>query len=428
MGGPLPGKLDIAPLQREVLARAGKPPLQLTATRTHLTHVFWARNVVLLALGLWIGFVPGQATSPWVLGILGVAGIINLLTWVRLRQPGAVAYEEFLVQMLADVSLITAGLHHSGGDASSIAVLSFIPLTIAAATLPGRQTFLVFGSIFALDELVCHYLPGGIWPNPAERRIDLLAAALIAYFVFSMARGSRLHEQLLARMREKYLDQRHSAELGTLAAAAAHQLSTPLATLAVVVGELRAGAGAAEQQRALELMARQIDSCKDISSRLLAFTGHERVEGGGRMAADKFVARIVEKCRLMQPWMAIEHRALGAPPAPQIVADSSLEHAILVLLHSSPGVLRQIEIAEDWDERHLRIRLFDYGPVSSVYADEPGGTPLFAARVPPDSKHFDLLMARAAIDRFGGRSDARLHGEGALCMELILPLSAHEPG
>lgn len=427
MTNDLPGKLDPASLGLAPSARAGDPPLQLTATRAHLRQVFWARNLVLVAVGMWIFFMPGDRPSPWLLTILAGAALVNLMTWVRLRQLAPVTHGEFLVQMLSDVALITAGLHHSGGDASAIADLSFIPLTIAAATLPWRLTLIVFVAIFTLDELVCHYLPGAIWPDPAERRIDLLAGAVVACFVFSMAKGSRMHEALLDRMREKYREQRHAAELGTLAASAAHQLSSPLATLAVVVGELRASPGGSTEQRgALDVMARQIDLCKQISSRLLAFTGHERAEGGGRMAADQFVARIVEKCRLMQPWMAIEHRANGVRPAPDILIDSSLEQAILVLLHSSPGVLRQIEIAHEWDAQSLKIQLYDYGPVSSVSADDPAGTPLFSSRPAPESRHFDLLMARAAIHRFGGTLDARLHGEDALCMELTLPLSTRD--
>ena len=423
MANNLSDNLDAASLPLDPAERAGKPPLQLTATRTHLNQVFWVRNVVLVVVGLWIAAVAVEPLSPWGAAVFGAAALINLATWIRLRRPAAVTYGEFLVQTLSDVALIGAGLHLAGGD-SGFADLSFIPLVIAAGTLPWRLTLIVFAAIFSLHELVCHYLPGAVWPDPTERRIETRAGGLIAYFVYCMARGSRLHEELLARMREKYLDQRHAAELGTVAASAVDQLSSPLSTLAVVVGELRSNLGpSAEQRRALEVMARQIHTCKEISSRLLEFTGHGRAEGGGNMAADQFVARIVEKCRLMQPWTAIEQRPNGSPPVPEIVADSSLEQAILVLLHASPGVLRQIEIAYEWDDRHLKIRLYDYGPVSSVYADDPAGTPLFSARVPPESKHFDLLMAKAAIHRFGGKIDSRLHGEGSLCMELTLPLS-----
>src|SRR5688500_6973829 len=143
----LPGKLELPSLPLGRAARAGEPPLQLTATRTHLSQVFWSRNVVLAAVLAWMGLTRAEFSSLWVPAISAVALLINLVTWIRLRQPVPVTYGEFLVQILADVALIGAGLHHSGGD-STIAVLSFVPLTIAAATLPWQQTLIVFIAIF----------------------------------------------------------------------------------------------------------------------------------------------------------------------------------------------------------------------------------------------------------------------------------------
>ena len=404
-------------------APARQPPMQLTATRAHLWQVFWARNVVLAAICLWFPLVERTSPTPWVAGLVLVAILVNVATWRRLLQAQAVSHGEFLLQVLCDVLLIAAALYHVD-DPNALSTLSFVPLTIAAATLPWRQTVVVFLAIFGLHELVCHFLPAFAWPDPAERRIDLVAGGLIACFVFSMARGSRLHEEVLTRMREKYFAQRHAVELGTLAAAAVHELSSPLATMAVVVGELRAGAaGKSEHRRALEVLAGQIESCKRVNSRLLAWTGQPRAEGGGRMAADRFIARIIEKCRLMQPWMILEHRRGNAAPAPEIVAEDALEQAILVLLHASPGALRQVEVAHDWDGERLALHLCDFGPVSSVHGDDYAGTPLFAARPPPEGKHFDLLMAKATIERLGGTIEERRHAEGCLCVAISIPLS-----
>lgn len=419
---PVPEELELPawPLEAK---RMRQPPLQLTATRAHLWQVFWARNVVLAAICLWFVALERDAPGPWVAGLLAVVALVNTATWRRLRQAQPVSHGEFLLQVLCDVLIIAAALYHAR-DADTLATLSFVPLTIAAATLPWRQTLAVFLAVFSLHELVCHFLPALAWPDPAERRIDLVAGGLVAYFVFSMARSSRLHEELLTRMREKYFAQRHAVELGTLAAAAVHELSSPLAAMAVIVGELRARPGAgADERRALELIAGEIEKCKRVNSRLLAWTGAPRAEGGRRMAADRFIAGIVEKCRLMQPWMMLEHRRGAAAGAPEIVAEASLEQALLVLLHSAPGPLRQVELVQDWDASCLRLQLCDYGPVSSIVADEHAGTPLFAARPPPEAKHFELLMAKAAIERFGGAMDERRHAEGAICLAISLPLA-----
>ena len=413
------------------VSEPGKPRerfVQLTATRDHLRFVFMTRSVLLLAVCAGIGFALAQEgvafVSPRGAAVVALALTLNGLTWLRLQQPAPVSYHEFLMQILADVMLLSAALCFSGGDASPYHDLYFVPLTIAAATLPWRHALIAVLAIIALRELACVYyvsLAGLV--SPDHELVELLTGALIAYFVFSMARTSRRHEQQLAEIRENYLRERHSAELGSLAAAAADQLSSPLATMAVVVGELRDGVeGPAERRRALEIVAKQIETCKQISSRLLASAGNGRAEGGGRVSADKFCAGIADKCNLMQPWMSVQCRYRHGPsPAPEILADASLEQAILVLLRSDAGAARQVELSAAHDDTRLELRLCARAPRSAADADP--GAPLFArARLAPADR-LDLLMAKSTIARFGGSVREAAHQDGQVCVELSLALS-----
>jgi two-component system sensor histidine kinase RegB len=414
------GELEM-PVAVPPLERASPEP-QLSAARAHLAQEFAARNVVLGAVAAWYALILRELPAGWVAAVLAVAVAVNVVTWLRLRQPGPVTHGEFMAQILCDVALIALAVHYAE-EKGSLPELSLIPLTIAAATLPWRHVLVVYVAVFVLHEVVCHFLPGAVWPDPDERRFELLAGGLIAYIVYSMARGSRVHEAQVAQWREKYLKQRHAAELGTVAASTAHDLGSPLATLAVLIGELRTAPQRASQKETLELMAREIDVCKRVSSRLLALTGNQRAEGGGKLAADRFVAGIVDKCRLMQPWMTVEHRVRGRTAPPSVLADAALEQAVLVLLHASPGAPRQIEISHEWDGTHLRMQVCDYGLISSVSADDGTGTPLFALRPPPESKLPDLLMAKAAIDRFGATLTECQREPGRVCIELAIPLS-----
>jgi hypothetical protein len=200
--------------------RAADLPVQLTPTRSHLHQIFVARNVVLLAASIGVaGMAAAESAlrSPWIAGVLGLVALLNLFTWLRLKRSVPVSYTEFLLQILADVMLLSAALCFSGGDASPFQDLYLVPLTIAAATLPWRHTLIVALAIVGCRELACHYyfpLPG--LPAPDHEWVDLLVGGLIAYFAFSMARTSRRHEQALARIKESYLKQRHLTELGTM--------------------------------------------------------------------------------------------------------------------------------------------------------------------------------------------------------------------
>jgi two-component system, sensor histidine kinase RegB len=403
-------------------------PAQLTPTRSHLRQLFVARNAVLAVGSLGVAgmaAVESALRSTSIAGILGILALLNLFTWLRLKQPAPVSYNQFLLQILADVLLLSAAMCFSGGDASPFQDLYFVPLTIAAATLPWRHTLIAALAIVGCRELACHYylpLPG---PAPDHEMVDLLTGGLIAYFAFSMARTSRSHEQALARIGEDYLKQRHLTELGTMAAVAADQMSSPLATMAVVVGELRDGAcRSSECRQALDVIANRIELCKQTLSGLLASAGHSRVEGGGKVPADKFLAAIVDKCQLMQPWMAVQCHYEGSLPAPGILAETSLEQAIRVLLNSAPvAAALQVEVASEWDERRLQIRICTRGPIPAPDADAHAGVPLFARkRVAPGDRQ-ELFMAKATISRFGGTIEEATQADGHACVKLSLPLS-----
>src|SRR5258706_9616489 len=344
----LPGGIE-APMRTSGVSE--DPFVQLTATRAHLRFDFITRNVLLTAFCVWMAVALVEDVSwwvsPWIAAVAAPAAVLNLATWLRLKPVAPVSYGEFLLQILADVVLLSGAVCLTGGDSSPFEALYLLPLTIAAATLPWPYTLAVVLAILGCREFACIYSgPSTARYAPDEETIELLTGASIAYFVFCLARTSRKHERFVAEIRENYLRQRHAAELGTLAAVAADQLSSPLATMAVVVGELRDGAGPpAERNQALEVGARQIDSCKQIASRLLAAAGYSPAEGGGRMGADKFCAAVLDKGQLMPPWMTLQCRCEGsASPAPEILADASLEQAILVLLKSAPGAARRVDI------------------------------------------------------------------------------------
>ena len=367
-----------------------------------------ARNAVLLvgSIGM-AGMAAAESAlrSPGIVGILGALALLNLLTWLRLRRSTPVSYNEFLLQILADVVLLAAAMRFSGGDASPFHDLYFVPLTVAAATLPWRHTVVVAAAI-AL---------------PEHDMVDLLAGALIAYFAFSMASTSRKHEGLLARIREDYLKQRHLRELGTLAATTADRMSSPLGTMAIVVGELRDGACRhSEYQQALDVIANRIELCKQILSRLLASAGFGHAETVSRMPADRFLAGIVDKCQLLQPWLALQCRYEGPSPAPAMLAETSLEQAILVFLSSAPAAPIEVEVSAQWDRKSLRVRMCTAG---SLPPETSASVPLFARKSMTQNDRQDLFMAKATIARFGGTVEEATQQDGHACVKLLLPLS-----
>ena len=95
----------------------------------------------------------------------------------------------------------------------------------------------------------------GMWVN------FVLSAGFIAFFVVRMAQAIRLRDAELARQKENALRNERIVALGTLAAGAAHELGTPLSTMAVVLADLT----------------------KDHADRARAGTGPQHAAGSGRL-------------------------------------------------------------------------------------------------------------------------------------------------
>lgn len=294
----------------------------LAPTHKNLQGLFSLRNVViaaqLVAMLAVVEFVQIALPLVPMLAVSGVLMLANVLTWLRLKKVWPVTDAEFFGQLLLDVAALTALLYLSGGSTNPFVSLYLLPLTIAAAALPWVYTWAMAGITLACySVLLFYFVP--ISPQGVEITVlgsfcgvppdtghamgmqgmhgqtsdfslhvlgmwfnFLLSAALIAFFVVRMASSLRERDRLLAATREEVLRNERIVGLGTLAAGAAHELGTPLATMAVVIQELQREQGDnAELSDNLRLLRSQVDSCKAILTKLVASSGEVRAEGGG---------------------------------------------------------------------------------------------------------------------------------------------------
>ena len=130
-----------------------------------------------------------------------------------------------------------------------------------------------------------------------------------------MATSLRTRALALANARETNLRNEQIIGVATLAAGTAHELSTPLSSIAVIASEMRAHA-AADQRRELGLIIEQIELCKDILRRLrdaAAPSDHTHVLG---RPIDDFMADIHERFALLRPSVEVEFRCDGEQPSP----------------------------------------------------------------------------------------------------------------
>ncbi len=407
--------------------------------RNNLRQLVLFRTIAITGQITTVAFVHGGLEIPLPLFPLaagiGFLALINLATWLRLRLSRPVYDGELFWQMLVDVAVFTVLLYFAGGAANPFAGMYVLNLAIAAAALPRAYAWSVAAATGAGYLLLMFFNrpltqasgePIGSELFIAGAGINFaITAGLIAYFVVRITGALREHERLLARARESELNNERIVQLGAFAAGAAHELSTPLSTMAVVVKELQERwRKMPEPLNELRVISDQIKSCKSALSNLLASAGRTRMDGGGKLALDEFLKTVVENCRAMRPGIVVTCRWRGALPAPEIVADQSLRQAIINLLNNAADASpEQVDVEGQWNEQGLLIRICDQGRGIPPEAAEKIGKVFFTTKPPGEGHGMGLVLTNLVIGRFGGSVRVFNRPERGACTEVRLPLA-----
>ncbi|MGH8684991.1 MAG: ATP-binding protein [Nitrosospira sp.] len=404
----------------------------------NLQRLFLLRNIVIAAQCLTFGLVHWvlEMQLPWteMVAVTALLAILNLATWIRLHRSWPVSSIEFFAQLLVDVFALSTLLYFSGGSTNPFISLYLLPLTIAAAALPWAYTWVMAAITISCYTLLLFYyvpLPHDHEEHNTEFNLHVsgmwlafvLSTVLIAWFVVKMGISIRERDKDLALAREQALRNEQIIALGTLAAGAAHELGTPLATMAVVTGELQKDyTENSEFQNNIRILRDQITHCKHMLTQLLADAGQARAEDGSGQAVDFFLRQVLDKWQLMRPSVKFTYHGKGLQPAPQILNTQLLSQSILNLLNNAADAsLKHVEIEANWDYRELHLEILDYGTGLTGEAAQRAGQAFFTSKAPGKGFGIGLFLANANIERFGG-SVRLTNREGGACTQVTLPL------
>ena len=126
------------------------PPLFTMQTGAQQTGHSHLRRLVLLraiavaaqcaTLALAYRFFEMKLQWLPMLATVGALAVLNLFTWLRLRNSSPISNAELFSQLCADVLALSVLLYFGGGSTNPFVSLFLLPLVIAAATLPHRYT------------------------------------------------------------------------------------------------------------------------------------------------------------------------------------------------------------------------------------------------------------------------------------------------
>ncbi len=368
----------------------------------------------------------------------------NLFTWWRARQPRPVSDGEFFFQLVTDALAFSAVLYCSGGATNPFAWFYLLPLMIAATVLPAAYVWAMAAlTVACYSLLMFFYIPlQPIDPMPHMRHDSgftqhvfgmwfgfVLSAVLVSYFVTNMARGLRDRDRVLAAAREQALRDERLVALGTLAAGAAHELGTPLGTIALLADDLLLDldkdADAAQVQQ-LRLIREQVNRCKQALSVISASAGKQRADEGRPLPVDRYLRQLTRQWQVGRPGIAFTQRLEGPQPAPALLADHALNQALINILDNAADVSPDsVELQASWNTQNLDIHILDRGPGLSQAAVSAAGKTQFSSK--KQGLGVGLFLAHAVIERLGGHVSHRRRETGGTCTCIELPLIGVRP-
>jgi len=221
--------------------------------------------------------------------LLGVAAAANTALQRLLERDGSLAHVLCACVLALDVVVLTAILHASGGPSNPFSVLYLVYITLAALLLGSASTWSLtllsigaYGSLFFLgstDPHAGHDHDAFVGHLQAMWIAFSLTAALTAGSVVRLTAAIQTRDREIDEIRERATSSQRLAALTTLAAGAAHELGSPLGTIALAAGELdRSVSRLPEAERVpllddVRLIRSQLQRCRQILEQMSAAGG-----------------------------------------------------------------------------------------------------------------------------------------------------------
>lgn len=369
---------------------------------------------------------------------LAVGGmlLLNIITLLRLRSDSRVTEIELMFQLMGDLLALTVLFYYTGGYSNPLVWMYLLPLTVAAVALQRIYAWiLALIAISCYSVLVFYYVPLSHlhMHDIAGKTLDIhlvgmwlgfvVSAAIIAFFVTRIGQSLREYDQLLADIREQSLENERVLSLGTLAASAAHELGTPLSTMAVISKELAYDLQTQPAQlKQLDLLRIQINRCKEILSSITRNAGQSRADNGQGMPLREFLQQLIERWRDNRPATALMVQITESTYNPLVFTDRTLFQALQNLLDNAADASpEQITLHADWNTRELTITIRDYGNGISEEVRQHLGQRFFSSKT-DRGMGLGVFLTQVILGRFNGTLTLSNHNEGGTVASVNIPL------
>ncbi|HTJ91496.1 MAG TPA: ATP-binding protein [Pararobbsia sp.] len=402
--------------------------------RVNLSQLFWLRCLAI------VGQLLTIAVAQHVLGVhlpvaamlivIALEALFNAATFWRANEARTESDRELFGQLFVDLGTLSALLFLSGGTTNPFVSLYLPGLAIAAAVLPWRLAL-----ILAAFALCCYgllafvsvplnvdepanlfdYYRTGAWVN------FVVSVGLIAWFVARMSRALRARDGALANAQQQLLRDERVVALGAQAATVAHEMGTPLSTIAMLAEELRLAADTDTDLDAyrtdLRMLEQQVALCRSALARL-----QSRASASDRQDLGRWLGGFAEQWRLRHPHVRFELRVAPALEAMQIDDAVAVGQTLTILLDNAARASREhVTLTVDVVEGSLLLAVEDRGPgIAPPLRAQLGKAPVVSEQ---GGHGVGLYLAFVTAARLGGRVELNDAAPGGTRATLTLPIA-----
>ena len=360
----------------------------------------------------------------------------NIASLLRWRTRRAVPDVELFIVLLVDVAALTAQLYLSGGIANPFVFLYLLQIAVGAMLLRSGYTWSIVVIACACVLLLSQHsqplplapnLQGG-WHSPYVLGLlvcFVLNAVLVVIFITRISHNLRRRDARLAAVRQRAAEEEHIVRMGLLASGAAHELGTPLSTMAVILGDWKHLAPEAADPMFREDIAEmeaQVQRCKTIVSGILLSAGETRGEASSQTTVCQFLDTVVKDWRATRSIETLVYNNRIQDDRP-MVADATLEQMVFNVLDNAREASPQwVSLQAESDADVLRIVVMDQGPGFAPAVLAQVGTPYRSTKGRPGSG-LGLFLSMNVARTLGGSVTARNRAEGGAEVTISIALA-----
>lgn len=389
--------------------------------------------VVHLGLGFDLPLAPLAAT-------IFVAAVSNVMVAIMRPPQARLSDRDGALYLAFDILQLSLLLFLTGGVQNPFAILLLAPVAIAAATLSGPSTIGLSGltlvSIIALGivHLPLPWIGAGVELPPVYKfgvTVALVVATVfIAFYAWSLSNAQRRMQDALAAAQAALAREQRLSALGGLAAAAAHELGSPLSTIAVVTSELlRSVPPDSPLAEDIQLLDSQSRRCRDILLRLAQRPEQTGGDPYELLPVGALVRLAVTDPTRPGPGLTFTSAATDGSREPVVNRSPEILHALSNVIENAREFARsKVAVTTRWSAREVTVLVEDDGPgfPDEILGDV--GEPYLTTRRASGHMGLGLFIAKTLLEHTGARLRFANRAEGGATIAIAWARTDIEAG